>query len=78
MTCRFELIRALIVFSSAASSYFTTCWMISEIDSSSLFISLGDFGGVSCTEAFLARTAAFGFDFDLVDDYFELTMIINV
>ena len=52
--------------------------MISEIDSSSLFSSLGDFGGVSCTEAFLARTAAFGFDFDLVDDYFELTMIINV
>ena len=67
-----------MVFSCAASSSFTICWMISESDSSSSFISLRDVGGVSCSEAFLVCTAVFVVDFDLAVDYFEFTMVTNV
>ena len=78
MAFRFDLIRALMVFSCAASSSFTICQMISESDSSSSFISLCDVGVVSCTEAFLVHTAVFDVDFDLVDNCFEFTVVTNV
>ena len=77
VACRFELIRALMVFLYAASSLFTIYRMISESDSSSSFISLLEVRGVSCTETFLVCTTAFGVDFDLTDDCFKFTMVNN-
>ena len=75
--CSFELSRTLMVCSCAASSSFTIRRMISESSFPASFISLCDVGGASCTESFLVRTAVFRVNYDLVDDFFEFTMVTN-